>query len=598
MSPSQELASAGRPYDPLELRGGVPVLLVVVATLFAAWSFVVPVFEAPDEPGHWQYARYLHDHWRLPLYGPDAEEANSPPLYYALMAPVAAPSATPPFVLVQRPDGSTISLAPPRSTLNTDRDLGRYWPLRLARLATAALSVVTVWICYRLGLAATGSRTTGLITAILVGLLPQFAFRAMNVSNDSLLVLCSAGVTLGVVRIVREGFTWRLGLRTSALLAAAYLSKISAIALVVPVAYALLRGKEPLASRLRQASVLLLALVVVLPWSVRNVLLYGDPFASGAMRTAVAHLITDRPLLSSYFLYEFPLHLSTSFIGIFGWMNVRLPIWMYVFFAALFFLAAVGLVIGIVRASLSFPLVLALLLTVGSALAVVVNINLSFTQPQGRYLFGALPAIALLAALGFESLPGGIRSLLRPSLVGAVLLALDVHALIDVVAPAYYPPPERDLGGSARQLYPVSVADLVPLDRTGEFTIHGPDPMWILPADVDAKSYDAAEIELAADWSSTPRRGCLYFARPDAPFSLERQVCFDWLADGSVQRFEVAIAPHPEWFGRIAAVRIDPVEEGIKEIEGSPIRLVGVRLIGRPGGHSGSSTSALFVGPR
>ena len=73
MSPGKEPASAGRPYDPLELRGGVPALLVVVATLFAAWSFVVPVFEAPDEPGHWQYARYLHDHWRLPLYGPGAE---------------------------------------------------------------------------------------------------------------------------------------------------------------------------------------------------------------------------------------------------------------------------------------------------------------------------------------------------------------------------------------------------------------------------------------------------------------------------------------------------------------------------------------------
>src|SRR4030095_3096205 len=186
--------------------------------------------------------------------------------------------------------------------------------------------------------------------------------------------------------------------------------------------------------------------------------------------------------------------------------------------------------------SLPLSLVVALLLTLGAALAVVVHINLRFTQPQGRYLFSALPAGALLAALGFESLPRALGRLLRPLVLGPILLALNLYALLGVVVPAYYPPLVQDLGASERQLYPVSVTDLVPLDTRGAFNIPGPHPVWILPADVDAQSYDSAEIEFTAYWSPRPRRGCLYFARTGAPFSAGRRVCFDWLADGSLQR--------------------------------------------------------------
>ena len=403
----------------------------------------------------------------------------------------------------------------------------------------------------------------------------------MNVSNDAMVALCSAGVTLGVVELLRRGFAWRTALGTAVLLAAAYLSKITAIALLVPVSYALVRGKKRLSTRLLHASVLLLTLAIVLPWSLRNVRLYGDPFASAAMRTAVAHLMTERPLLSSYFLYDFPLPLATSFVGNFGWMNLPLPSWMYFLFAIGLGLAIAGIARGIYRGSLPVSLVVALLLTLGAALAVVVHINLRFTQPQGRYLFSALPAGALLAALGFESLPGALGRLLRPLMLGPILLALNLYALLGVVVPAYYPPLVQDLGASERQLYPVSVTDLVPLDTRGDFTIHGPNPKWILPADVDAQSYDAAEIEFTADWSPRSRRGCLYFARTDGPFSAGRRVCFDWLADKSLQRLQVPIAPHSEWLGRIARVRIDPIEEGAAEIEGAQIRLGSVRLTKR-----------------
>jgi hypothetical protein len=36
-------------------------LFVAMVALLTAWALAVPVFETPDEPAHWQYARYLHD---------------------------------------------------------------------------------------------------------------------------------------------------------------------------------------------------------------------------------------------------------------------------------------------------------------------------------------------------------------------------------------------------------------------------------------------------------------------------------------------------------------------------------------------------------
>ena len=75
-------------------------------------------------------------------------------------------------------------------------------------------------------------------------LLPMFAFRAGHVSNDALVACCAAAATLGFVRLLREPFAWRVAWWTSAAVGLAYLSKISAIALVPPFALALARRRS------------------------------------------------------------------------------------------------------------------------------------------------------------------------------------------------------------------------------------------------------------------------------------------------------------------------------------------------------------------
>src|SRR4051812_33654633 len=72
------------------------ILLLAATPLLIAWSFAIPIFEAPDEPFHWEYAQYIHDRGRLPLYSAAFVEANQPPLYYWLIAPVCRKTELPP----------------------------------------------------------------------------------------------------------------------------------------------------------------------------------------------------------------------------------------------------------------------------------------------------------------------------------------------------------------------------------------------------------------------------------------------------------------------------------------------------------------------
>ena len=554
-------------------------LAAAFLALYAAWALIVPVFEAPDEPAHWQYARYLHDHWALPRFVAGFEEANSPPLAYLLFAPLAREAGSPDIAVGVAPDGRQTSVAPPRTFLNTDHDWGRYWPIRFARLLAAVISVGTVLLTWRAGLAARDG-TTGLLAALIVGLLPQFAFRGAHVSNDALVTCASAAVTWGMVRLVREPFAWRVAWATSAALAAAYLAKISAIALVPAVGLALLLA-QPAAgpvTRVWRLGALALAAAIVAPWSIRNVVLYGDPFASGAMRHAVAHIITDRPLFSHYFVSDFPRALAYSFVGMFGWLSVLLPKWLSRAYLVFFAAAGAGVVIGTLRRRLEWRVVAVLVLAALGALAVVVRINLEFTQAQGRYLFTALPAFGILVALGLQSLGSAVARAATPLRVGFVLAAANVAILAGVIWPAYYPAPARTLASGERRIAPVLFTDLAIVDAEGGFLVTGPNPSWLSRVDVPSDAFDGFTVELTASATPAAQRGCVRFASEADGLARWAPICFDWMADGVPRTIRVELRGRDGWTGRITHVRLDPFVGGTGPAK-TPIQAREPRLV-------------------
>jgi hypothetical protein len=193
---------------------------------------------------------------------------------------------------------------------------------------------------------------------------------------------------------------------------------------------------------------------------------------------------------------------------------------------------------------------------------------LMFTQPQGRYMLTALPAIALIVALGLTHLPGPTGS--RPLVVAAVALFLfNLWCLAGVIVPAYWPPLVRTTAPGVRVAYPVSVHDLVFIprpvaatDTNLRFDLVGKDPSLLVPLDIDASAYDTIELELAGRVPGlTDVAGAIIFATETQGLSLRQRREFTWRTDGTLQTVRVPIGEHPHWRGVITHIRVDPIEE-------------------------------------
>lgn len=411
--------------------------------LMLCWSFATPIFEGPDEILHWQFAQFLHKNKTLPVYQPGFGEANSPPLYYFLISPVASETETPPFYIGKDGIGAVRSqdgIIHPRAYQvfqNKNSDFKKYWPIRIARIITILISIITILGCFLAGKEATGKASTGIITASFAALLPQFTFRCSHISNDSLVTALSGLTVFLLIIIHKRGFSWKHSIFLVCSISLAFLTKISAIIFIVPFIWVNFAYKESTAIKLKRILILtLLGLTIVSPWLIRNKFLYDDILAISQAEKAVPTIIRHKEITSEYFYTQFPALTYRSFIGTFGWMNINLPEWFYKAYLIIFIFALLGLLFNF-RKSYADSLLLGILSSIiVLAFLLLIKINLMFNQPQGRYLFPALPAFALLIAVGFESLPFWRVSLTRIFI--SILFLLNIYALVFVQIPYYW----------------------------------------------------------------------------------------------------------------------------------------------------------------
>jgi hypothetical protein len=553
-------------------------LALASAVFFVLWSFAVPVFEGPDEYLHWQYARYLHDEWRLPVYGPHFEEANQPPLYYAAIAPIATRTPIPPpLIWADGRDG----LAHPfgvRLHLTASDDFTRYWPIRIARLASALIALIAVYLC---GLAAreiTGRNSTALLAAGFAAFLPQFTFRGMNISSDVLVAAMGAWFLYLVLRLVTRGFTWRVGLLAAVALAGAYLSKINSICLAPVLVLAIVSEPIPWRRRVSHLAVVGVALLLVLPWSIRNVVLYGDPFASGAMYHAVPALVVERSMFDLDHYTSLPRELFKSFVGLFGY-GLKLPKWAYAIYLAFMAFAVVGLANGVRRRQEPHAgadshshftyvrVVLILIAIVVLNFLVVVRINTQFVQPQGRFMFPALAAVVVAMAVGLEKWAPWRR---RPAAAGIVTIgawaAANAVILLLLVVRTYYPP---FVDAISRKVTPVQLARSEP-ELSQQVRVPASDARFVI-FDIEGRASDP-EMTGSVILGLKPSA--------DAPLeATERRFPFVWLADGRRRTIYVTSLMEPDWQGTVVSIRIAPVDDTDKR-QGMVVPVTNVRLAG------------------
>ena len=416
--------------------------------LASLYSAIVPLGEGPDEPGHAAYAFFLAREVRLPdqRAGEVPGEGHQPPLAYALAAPLAAWLPHDERALDQ-PGNARFTWAGGSEVNAVAHGSREFWPWggatlawHLMRLVSVLCGAATVVLTYSAARALLEERQTTndetarfvlgpqsfvpLAAAALVAFNPQFLFTSALVTNDALLAALSAAVVWLALRRRATGGLFGYALAMGGLLGLALLTKQSAL-LLVPIGFGavLLAGWRTGTARLLGALAACGAatLLVSAWWFWRNVQLYGDPFGLALFQSEFTTQAFDTRSPAAWLGALAQLH--SSFWARFGWMNVPAPAWVIALFTLIEGAALVGwarLFVNrrktndeeanvrspafIFRLARLWPILLLPVLALAWALSFALTAGL--VAWQGRLIFPALPAIAILLALGLSELGG------------------------------------------------------------------------------------------------------------------------------------------------------------------------------------------------
>ncbi|MHB1132134.1 MAG: glycosyltransferase family 39 protein [Chloroflexota bacterium] len=458
-----------------DARGLVLALVAFALLARLASALLVPPWQGPDEPKHFEYARLLVDQraqlWsERRLLGPaDA----SPALQGQIIASLAeyhywehvswlpsgpqTPAPLPANFAAIWPQGTHTQLHRPSLyyylgalVLLPVADQPLEVQLLALRFLSALLGALTVLVAWAAARAAfPDDPFLPLVTAAFVAALPMHVFIAGTANNDNLVALLGALVALGLARALRGGGA-RQWLLILGALALALATKRTAVGMAPALALAACLGLATLRRRLVLPAALGLGLGATglgalalwppagLPEALSAYALNGAHQWQGLLRIPWGVPETGALLLRQLAA------LFASFWGLFGWFNLLLPLPWYLLFAALSGLCLVGFLYWFAsRLVERSPLARAQLATAAVCLVAVVGmVALALAErlpylsphelPQGRYLFVVLVPIALVHAVGAGALlprrPSTRWLAARLVALGLVLLDLVVYA--------------------------------------------------------------------------------------------------------------------------------------------------------------------------
>jgi len=421
---------------PASLRRWLGVAIVALYLLLATlYALRTPLWQAPDEPAHYNYARHIAETARLPILEPgdypaayleeckaarfapefsiDAiqYESHQPPFYYALAS-----------LIYRAASGQPLGVR-----------------LRAMRLLSVLLGAATIALIYACACELLPTRpwlaaAVGLVCATL----PMHLTMTSAVNSDALAELLIVLIGYLVLRRPADG---KLGycLLLGLLLGLALLTKMQTYTAWAFCAVALIhdaRDRErPWIWLLRSGgTVLAVAILVAAPWVGRNMQVYGwrDPLAMVRHDQVVQGQLTTSAFLAQFGLADLLRGLLQtsfqSFWGQFGWMAVPMHPRIYQLLAGVCGLSLAGALVWLWRGGWrnlwneSRRETLILLSWVVITTAGYLWWNLSFVQHQGRYLFPALLPIAMGLILGLDQAAQNRRPIFAMLAVAAGLL--------------------------------------------------------------------------------------------------------------------------------------------------------------------------------
>lgn len=388
--------------------GPALLVLAVFIILGSLYAVFTPIWQAPDEPAHYNYIRALAlgegfpimeaGDWdqaylsqltsegfpeTLPVTSLEYED-HQPPLYYVL--------ATPVYLLS---NSSVIAI-------------------RLFSLLLGAVAISMVMLTTRELLPA--QPLIAVFAGGLLAFIPQFVAICASINNDVLVyALLWLWLWLAMRYLRHATKAWVLGLVMGLLL----LTKTTGYSVVILTGLlAVLRWRttgESWQNQWREWIWLLLPAVILgALWWGRNSAVYGFPDVMGLQRHNA--IVVGQPRTADWiasqgfveFLKGAARTTFQSFWGQFGWMGVVLDARIYqglAIYCLLLVVAILGWLIRALKQGISQELRQGLILMAALALitaGLFIYYNLTFVQHQGRYLFPGLPLLAVLSALGLS----------------------------------------------------------------------------------------------------------------------------------------------------------------------------------------------------
>ena len=478
------------------------LLVVLYLALATTYSVVTPLGEGPDEPGHAAYVFFLARTGRLPDQRANEVpgEGHQPPLAYLLALPAALwlPAAERRNEQPGNPRFVWAGGVQPNAVAHGNSE---FWPWRgpvlawhLMRLFSVACGAVTVVLTYavakslqraeRRSLMRLRQSVIPLLAASLVAFNPQFLFISGLVNNDALLAaLCALTLWLCVDGSLQRG-AWHAA-ALGAVLGAALLTKQSALVLVPVIVlsggggWELGAGISGRPNRLalqrrewRVWNVLLtfgVAALVCGWWFVRNWQVYGDPLGLAAFQ---AEFQTQAFNSTNPAAWQAGLgQLFSSYWARFGWMNVSPPIALLWAFAGLVALSIFGWIVAVKRISQRGPVLLFVLIATTFVWLVLFARTAGLVAWQGRLLFPAASAIAVVLAFGLGGAVSAFeRRVVLPQsawlLLPTGMAALALWLPLGVIRPVY---PSQTLPETVALAQPLTAVQIrfVPTDEPG-----------------------------------------------------------------------------------------------------------------------------------
>ncbi|MBI4299623.1 MAG: glycosyltransferase family 39 protein [Chloroflexi bacterium] len=448
----------------LNRHSGLLVVALVFLALALLYSVASPIFEASDEMHHYEFVKYVADGRGLPIQSPPPatsparQEGSQPPLYYFLGAALTFWIDTGkithlyqvnPHAAAGQPDSDGNK----NMVVHTQKEDFPYRGVALAvhliRLLSTALGLVTIAATYFIFLELwPGHKHLATASAAFVALVPGFLFIASAVNNDNLVTATSSLALLAMVRLLKGIRIWRNVILLGILAGAGALSKVSGVA-ILPfalgcLAFVAYRWRDRRLFLAGAALVVGLSFAIAGWWFIRNVRLYGDILGTERMLDIAGR---RWPPISIWQLIQSEQEgLRWSFWGVFGGFNVVADEWLYRLFDALGIFATIGLVVFMLK-GLWRQLDRAGLLLLGTWFLVVLAGVLRWSQmalaSQGRLLYPAMPAVAIMFVLGLTSYRTWVPLRVARLVTGTASLSLLAIALVvpfAFIMPAYRKP--------------------------------------------------------------------------------------------------------------------------------------------------------------